>query len=241
VGRGSLKSPDGMLFEGEWLADVLEGGGSCIAVDGTATVNAYRAGRAVGTGVRWSADRQSAWRLKDGEVEAEVSLDDARKVAAGVEQATRAALPMPALPADAYSGARTNGEADGRGTYRGDGGEYHGDPQRESNSQSPGPPGAQPAHQEIDSSHLAAGEWKAGRMEGRGTYTYADGAVYEGEFRHGMKSGKGTFTHADGECYDGEWSVGLKDGQGTEKYGNGDMYAGEWKVMWPVPAAPSLT
>ena len=106
---------------------------------------------------------------------AEISREDARGVAAGVELATRARLPMPPLPEESYSGGRNAaGEADGRGTWRGrDGSIYD-------------------------------GEWRDGRIEGRGTYTYPDLAMYEGEFKAGVKAGRGTLTHADGESYDGE-------------------------------------
>mgnify|MGYP007107843523 CR=1 FL=1 len=37
-----------------------------------------QAGRLVGEGVRWSADRQKAWRLRDGQLKEALSLDDAR-------------------------------------------------------------------------------------------------------------------------------------------------------------------
>ena len=66
-----------------------EGGGTCTCLDGTATVSAYRAGRAVGDGVQWSADRQTAWRTLDGEEQGEISLDEARELAA------RIGLPVP--------------------------------------------------------------------------------------------------------------------------------------------------
>ena len=88
-GRGTMRWREGGVYEGEFAAGEIGGIGVFHAADGRADVSAWGLrhpdrGRPVGVGVRWSADRQSAWRLKDGEVEAEVSLDDARKVAAKV-------------------------------------------------------------------------------------------------------------------------------------------------------------
>ena len=59
---------------------------------GAAEVGCYRAGADVGEGVRWSADRQTAWRLLDGKVQAHISLDEARELAA------RIGLPVPPVP-----------------------------------------------------------------------------------------------------------------------------------------------
>ena len=35
-------------------------------------------------------------------------------------------------------------------------------------------------------------------MEGRGTYRYADGAMYDGEYKADKKEGRGTYHFADG-------------------------------------------
>ena len=41
----------------------------------------YQAGREVGEGARWSADRQLAWRLRSGKADKEISLEDAKRIA----------------------------------------------------------------------------------------------------------------------------------------------------------------
>ena len=84
---------DGDVYEGEYKADQREGRGTYHAADGRAQVGTYRAGKDVGAGVRWSADRQTAWRLLDGEPQAEISLDEATALAAQI------GLPVPPPPA----------------------------------------------------------------------------------------------------------------------------------------------
>jgi hypothetical protein len=98
------------------------------------------------------------------------------------------------------------------------------------------------------------GEWKDGKLNGQGTYFFAEGGVYVGEFKDDKRHGKGAYTDAYGVKYIGEW----KDGEITEngKYtaasnlpvcegiflenywdncvgsfssGNGWTYFGEWK------------
>ena len=63
--------------------------GTYVYADGEAECGGYRAGEDAGDGVRWSADRQTAWHLLDGEEQAEISLDTARELAAQI------GLPVP--------------------------------------------------------------------------------------------------------------------------------------------------
>ena len=77
------------MYEGEWKADKKEGRGTYTYPDGRAEDGSYRAGADVGDGVQWSADRQTAWRLLDGEKQGEISLGEARELAA------RIGLPVP--------------------------------------------------------------------------------------------------------------------------------------------------
>jgi len=69
----------------------------------------------------------------------------------------------------------------------------------------------------------------AGEKEGRGTYRFADGNVYEGEWKGDKKEGNGTHRYADGDVYHGEWKRDEKDGIGTYRYADGDVYEGEYK------------
>jgi hypothetical protein len=79
IGRGALTYPNGE-------AEV----GTFAATNGETEVGT---GRRAGEGARWSADRQKAWRMKDGKEVAECSLEDAAAIAAAID------LPVPAAPA----------------------------------------------------------------------------------------------------------------------------------------------
>ena len=44
-----------------------------------------------------------------------------------------------------------------------------------------------------------------GAIEGRGIESWNDGRKYEGDFKNGKKDGEGTFTWANGTMYIGSW------------------------------------
>jgi len=68
------------------------------------------------------------------------------------------------------------------------------------------------------------GEWRDGRKNGQGTYTYkSNGQKYEGEWIDDKASGLGTFTYSDGIKYVGEWKDGKRQGQGIEYAVNGSI------------------
>jgi hypothetical protein len=77
------------MYIGEWSAGVQDGVGTYLYTDGRAEVGEYALHRDKGLGVRWSSDRQQAWRLQDGEATGEILLAEARLLA------ERVGLPMP--------------------------------------------------------------------------------------------------------------------------------------------------
>jgi hypothetical protein len=73
-------------------------------------------------------------------------------------------------------------------------------------------------------------EWKGGKIQGKGTSTFADGSKYVGELKDGkLFHGQGTLTFSDGSTYVGEWKNGKRNGQGTMTYLNGERQVGEFK------------
>ena len=76
------------------------------------------------------------------------------------------------------------------------------------------------------------GEYKNGKFDGKGSFTFSDGRRYEGQFKNGEKHGKGSFTFPDGRKYVGEYD-GVTNCQGTMIFENGHKYEGEWKNNKP--------
>jgi hypothetical protein len=95
-----------------------------------------------------------------------------------------------------YEGDFKNGNPDGKGYCKWDGGEYY------------------------------EGYWKNGDRSGEGTMVYSNvtGVKYTGEWEHGAKSGEGTMVYSSGNKYIGEWSQGDKYGEGIMTYA--DSYIG---------------
>jgi len=73
------------------------------------------------------------------------------------------------------------------------------------------------------------GDWKSDKMEGRGTYWYANGNIYEGGYKGDKKEGVGMFYWSDGLAYEGEWKGDLRHGQGLMKDASGNVtQSGSW-------------
>ena len=63
-------------------------------------------------------------------------------------------------------------------------------------------------------------------VNGKGTFTWADGENYVGEWKDGMFYGQGTYTYANGNKYVGEWMNDMKHGQGTYTSASGRIKKG---------------
>ena len=70
------------------------------------------------------------------------------------------------------------------------------------------------------------GEWKNGKMHGKGVFTYSDEDTYDGEWKYGVEHGKGVRTYSDGDTYDGEWKYGMMHGVGRLTLSDGRTYYG---------------
>ena len=67
------------------------------------------------------------------------------------------------------------------------------------------------------------GQFKNGKIEGKGTFTYEDGTIFHGMFIDGNRNGEGVIEFPDGKKYSGNW---LND----ELYGNGFLLNGNKKI-----------
>ena len=73
------------------------------------------------------------------------------------------------------------------------------------------------------------GEWKNGRMHGKGKYLFRDGKTYEGYFAKGKLDGDGTAYYPGGQKYVGEWKNSRYEGTGETFMLGGSKYVGEFQ------------
>ena len=63
-----------------------------------------------------------------------------------------------------------------------------------------------------------------GLKNGKGTYYYANGNIFEGIWKNDKKEGYGVYSYlTTGEKYEGDWMQGEKHGQGTFHFAYGDV------------------
>ena len=67
-----------------------------------------------------------------------------------------------------------------------------------------------------DGSESASGQWRNGKLHGRGKRTYSSGDRYEGDFVAGLRNGLGTATWAHGDVFEGEWADNKRSGFGVQ-------------------------
>ena len=82
----------------------------------------------------------------------------------------------------------------------------------------------------------AAGEWKAGKLDGYGVWRHSSGARYEGQWKNGQKHGLGVYTWADGKRFCGRYLDGKRQ-EGAFYHADGKS-AGD---QAPSPAARKQT
>ena len=72
-----MRYANGNVYEGEYKADKMEGSGTYRYTNGLVKVGFFKAGKDVGEGVLFSADGQTAARLRDGKFVMEARRVDA--------------------------------------------------------------------------------------------------------------------------------------------------------------------
>lgn len=77
------------------------------------------------------------------------------------------------------------------------------------------------------------GEFKGGKMQGRGIMYYAKGGKYIGEWLNGRRHGEGEWFQANGNIYQGHFENDRPEGFGTMTFKNNDKYMGQWKQELP--------
>lgn len=128
--RGTYVWPNGETYIGGFKADRRDGQGLFTWYSGRCDLCTYKAGkdgvaRPVGDGVRWSADRKQAWKLKDGVQGEELSLEEAEAKLQAFEKACDEACEKEIAAAEKAAQQRAEKRAKelakkkGKGTPRG--------------------------------------------------------------------------------------------------------------------------
>ncbi len=73
------------------------------------------------------------------------------------------------------------------------------------------------------------GEMVNGKKQGKGKYTFSNGATYEGDWSDDCPHGKGKYTYENGDIYDGDWKNGERSGNGTYITAYGHLYFGGYE------------
>ena len=73
------------------------------------------------------------------------------------------------------------------------------------------------------------GNFKDGRMDGKGEYIWKDGGSYKGDFREDFFEGVGVRVYEDGALYKGYFKYDVPHGKGTMTYASGSIYEGFWQ------------
>jgi hypothetical protein len=73
------------------------------------------------------------------------------------------------------------------------------------------------------------GNYKEGRRNGKGKYTWPDGRIYNGDFKDDKREGRGVYTWPNGAVYDGMFKDGKRNGSGKYVDANGRIQNGRWK------------
>jgi hypothetical protein len=80
-GLGTMYIENGDVYEGNWQNGFKDGPGTYRWRDGELDISRYSSDYRVGEGVRWSEDRRRAFRLVRGNVQEEISLGEAERIA----------------------------------------------------------------------------------------------------------------------------------------------------------------
>merc|ERR1712146_1776 len=81
----------------------------------------------------------------------------------------------------------------------------------------------------LDDGSTYDGDYKSGKAEYSGIFTWGNGNKYVGEIE--KREGHGVYTWADGDKYDGEWKNNKMEGHGIYTWANGKKYVGEYKKV----------
>ena len=209
TGKSKYTWNDGEYYLGQWKNGERHGKGVFYASDGSVEYSMYENGLAVGQGLKWVANRKTAFRLVDGKETSEVSSGVAQK-----EAKEKFDLPVPEVSA---TPSPPDKPVDSKPTQPGLF-------QRIFKGAPPLDEDGNPMFRDNSDWGSYIGERDAnGHRSGKGKITYQSGAVYEGDFVNNKYEGQGTYTWDDGDEYVGQWKDGERNGKGTFTQADGTV------------------
>jgi len=215
IGKSKYTWHDGEHYLGQWKAGERSGKGMYTMIDGSTEYCTYEKGHQVGSGIKWSPDRKSAYRLVDGKQTIQISSGVAEK-----EAREKFNLPVPEkvtiAPPKKSDAKSTDDKPSQPGLF-----------QRIFMGAPPLDEDGNPMFRDNSDWGSYIGEQdEGGRRSGQGKITYQSGALYEGDFVNNKYHGKGKYIWDDGDQYDGEWKEGERNGKGIFTQADGTIEMG---------------
>ena len=210
VSRGTYKFASGDVYEGERKASKREGRGTYTFANGNVYEGEWKADKMEGRGTYRYANGnvyEGEWKAGQKEGRGTIKYANGKVLVTSFKQG---------VPVDEGVGW----SADGLEAWRLHDGEVVAiiSPEEASNS----------GERMLGVYKGARNE--SGQMEGRGTFRYTDGKVYEGEYKADQQEGRGTCRYADGDVYEGQYKTGQMEGRGAYRWASGAVYEGQYKA-----------
>lgn len=73
------------------------------------------------------------------------------------------------------------------------------------------------------------GEYKAGKMDGLGTFAMPNGSRHTGHYLNNMRNSQGVYLWEDGTRYEGQFFNNMMHGEGATQWPDGSSHVGEYK------------
>ena len=207
-GKGTMHYKDGSKYTGEWLDGFRHGKGEFVDVDGTAYEGDWLDDRPEGKGIKtWADGMRYEGQFYRGVRKGQGKMTyyvSSTSLSGEASSSSSSSRPASNTSSAKYEGAWLDDLPNGTGTYTAADGSVY------------------------------AGEWVAGRREGKGVHTYASGAKYDGTWYNDRFHKTGTYTAAPSfdniKSYDGDWLFGkMSSSKALLTFQNGDSFRGAFK------------
>jgi len=228
-GQGTTTSFDGSKYTGEYKNGQMDGQGTFTSSDGSKYIGEYKNGQMDGQGTFTSSDGSKyIGEYKNGQMDGQGTFisSDGSKYIGMFKNDFRNGQGIETSPdMKIIKGVWKNGIF-----WNGFGREKRSDGKKARDFYE----GGKIIKKELTLSNgdKYFGEFKDGKYDGQGTFTWPSGGKYTGKFKDGKYNGQGTYTYGKGEWegqkYVGEFKNGKFNGQGIYTWSDGRRFVGEF-------------